>query len=166
MPTNRIRDIISSSHSKPPLTPAEVLKFLESDSPPYAGAKKIEVTIEHHQHQHNYYILNPQPTESARYMVAPAGMSTTHAQDRTNAEITAWRNEMAHFERIKAKLWKDRQYRHKYVAIRQRTILDVDDDKFRLAKRVKQQFADEVVFIGQVQISARVVELPSPEIGP
>ena len=166
MVTNRMRDIMSPPHADPPLSPAEVLQFLESASTPYGGTKKIEVTIEHHQHQHNYYILNPQATETVRYVVAPVEMSTTYAKDRRDAEIQAWRNEMAHFDRIKVKLWKDRRYRHKYVAIRQRAIVDVDDDKFRLAKRVKQQFADQVVFIGNVQISARVVELPSPEIGP
>ena len=93
-------------------------------------------------------------------------LSPSGTRNREDAEIRAWRKEASHFESIKAGLWKDENYRHKYVAIRRRAVVDVDDDKFLLARRVKQKFGDDVVFIARVQVSASVVELPSPEIGP
>ncbi len=91
-------------------------------------------------------------------------LSSGLAGRQEDADIVAWRDEVSHFDKIKAGLWKDKKYRQKYVAIRRQTVVDVDDDKFRLAKRVKQHFAADVVLIAKVQISDSVVELPSPEI--
>lgn len=166
MITNRIRDIAIQPPEETSLSLSDVLKFLQSASTSYGAAKKIQVTIEYHQHERNYYLLNPQATEPFGYIAVPPQSSSSRAGIEEDAEMRTWRDEASHFEKIKPRLWKDKNYRHKYVAIRRRTIVDVDDDKFRLAKRVKQKYADDVVFIAKVQISARVVELPSPEVGP
>ena len=83
-----------------------------------------------------------------------------------DADLLSWRNAVDYFETIKPGLWKDKNYRHRYVAIRQQKLIDVDDDKFPLVQRVRQQHPDDVVFVAKVERMPPVAEIPSPEIGP
>ena len=166
MVTNRFRDLDRQMSEETSLSLTDLLKPSQSARTLHGVAKNVEVTIEVHQHEHNYYLLAPQATEAPGYIAIPPESSQSRTRNREDAEIRAWRNEASHFESIKARLWKDKNYRHKYVAIRRRTIVDVDNDKFLLARRVRQRFGDDVVFIARVQVGTSVVELPSPEIGP
>ncbi|MFN0196104.1 MAG: hypothetical protein ACKVT0_05120 [Planctomycetaceae bacterium] len=88
---------------------------------------------------------------------------TIHEED---ADIRLWQEDADYFESIRSNLWNDKDYRGKYVALREKEVIDVDDDKFQLARRVMRQYPADVVFVAKVQIESQVVEVPSPEIGP
>lgn len=78
--------------------------------------------------------------------------------------IAEWRSQLDYFEHVRDRLWQDEQYRDRYVALRRQTVVDADQNKFELVKRVTARFPDEVVFIGKVATSPPLVRLPSPRL--
>jgi len=79
-------------------------------------------------------------------------------------DLSVWRSEVSYFEKVRPQLWKDTRYRNKYVAIRCRRVIDADDNKFVLARRMAERFPDDVVLIAKVQLRAPVVQLRSPRL--
>lgn len=85
-------------------------------------------------------------------------MTTTHARTARNKshwkpvvknKVKALSREshfaeaVTYFKRVRAKLFKDPAYRFKYIAIRDKKIIDVDADKFALYDRVVGHFPDQ-----------------------
>lgn len=81
------------------------------------------------------------------------------------SDMRKWRREVEHFERMRSTLWKDRNLRYRFVAMHGGRVVDHDGDKFVLARRVSRSFPGQVVLISQVRREARVVDMPSPELG-
>jgi len=79
-------------------------------------------------------------------------------------EFKKWKEELDFFNSIKRKLLEDETYRNKFVAIKDKRLIDYDIDNFRLAKRVNEKYRNEVVLIIKAEISMPVAEIPSPEI--
>lgn len=88
----------------------------------------------------------------------------TFKPEREDITLTKWDSEVRYFESIRKELLKEKEYRNKFVAIKDKEIIGVDTEKIKLAKRVKRQYPHEVILITRVQRGMRVVELPSPEI--
>ena len=55
-----------------------------------------------------------------------------------------------YFRRVRARLYKNPQYRGKFVAIRDRQVVDVADDKIVLYERLVQRFPDHRFVVSQV----------------
>ena len=82
----------------------------------------------------------------------------------TDAQMAAWTEERARFQRILPDLWRDERYRNRYVAVRQGEVVDADDDKMALARRLVRRFPRQSVFVGAVRRQQREAEMPSPEV--
>ena len=55
-------------------------------------------------------------------------------------------------------------YRGKFVAVLNGSVVDYDDNKVELAKKVYNKHGYVPIYIGKVEKKTRVVEIPSPEI--
>jgi hypothetical protein len=88
----------------------------------------------------------------------------TKGHTAKDAEVRAWRTEVRYFDSMRQKLWRKPEYRGKFVAVRQKEIVDMDQDRFVLYRRVRERFPGEVVLIEQVEIEPRKIELPGLEI--
>jgi hypothetical protein len=85
----------------------------------------------------------------------------TRSKKTRSEEI--FEKERAVFLRLKKKLLGDANYSEKYVAIVGGRIVDSDNDKILLAKRVYSKFGYIPVYIGKVTSKERIFEYPSPE---
>ena len=63
-------------------------------------------------------------------------------------------------------LVKDPRYRGKYVAFLEAGVVDSDEEKGRLAKRVYTRHGYIPIYIDLVALGKRRVEVPSPELAP
>jgi len=79
-------------------------------------------------------------------------------------KMNSFEAERNSFLEMKHTLLSDPRYQGKYVAVRDGLILDVDDDKVELAKRVYDKHGYVPIYIDRVQEKARIYEIPSPEI--
>lgn len=79
-------------------------------------------------------------------------------------EFRKWREELDFFNSIKKELLTNKAYRNKFVAIKDKKVIDYDIDKFRLIKRVNKKYRNEVVLIVKVERGVPVAEIPSPEV--
>ena len=77
-----------------------------------------------------------------------------------------WEIELAFFKGIKTKLLGDERYRGKFIAIKDKKIIDHDADEFKLARRINGKYADQVVLIAEVRKDDTVAELRSPRVAP
>ncbi len=84
----------------------------------------------------------------------------------TDPVTKKWYDELAHFQRIEAELVKDERYFGKYVAIKDRQIVDIDADDRRLTDRIDEKFPDDPVLIAKVGGPVPEGELSSPEFLP
>ncbi len=82
----------------------------------------------------------------------------------SNREFRRWGEELSFFNSIKGKLWEDEAYRDKFVAIRDKKVIDSDLDDFKLVKRINKKYPSEVVLIAKVEMGMRVAKIPSPRI--
>jgi len=74
----------------------------------------------------------------------------------------AWEAAVSYFGR--ARLWEDERYRGKYLAIKDKKVVDCDADRFRLARRMAERLPGQRVLIAKAEKEPPVVELPSPEL--
>jgi hypothetical protein len=81
-----------------------------------------------------------------------------------NLEVDSFEAERNAFLGMRHMLLSDPAYRGKYVAILDGSVVDIDDDKVRLAKRVYEKHGYVSAYIDKVQEKRQVFELPSPEI--
>ncbi len=81
-----------------------------------------------------------------------------------DADTAKWREELAFFDGIREELAKDERYCGKYVAVKDKQVIDADVDEVRLTERIDEKFPDDVVLIAGVGPEDPVVELPSPEV--
>lgn len=79
-------------------------------------------------------------------------------------EFKKWKEELEFFNSIKRELLEDKTYRNKFVAIKDKKLIDSDIDNLRLVKRVNEKYRNEVVLIVKVEIGSPVAEIPSPEV--
>ncbi len=54
-----------------------------------------------------------------------------------------------------------RRYKNKYVAISEKRLIDVDEDRIKLLDRVFEDFGETPVFFAHVTSKPRVVHIPS-----
>lgn len=91
------------------------------------------------------------------------GRGKSPAQTKTS-DIAKWEKELAYFQRAKDDLLKDSKYTNKFIAIRNKKIIDSDTDEFKLVRRINKAHPDEVVLIAKVDDDERVAELRSPRV--
>ena len=82
---------------------------------------------------------SPQPQDSKQPKRISRQQSEVHADEA-----------FGYFRRIRARLYKNPHYRGKFVAIRDRQIVDVANDKFILYERLVQRFPDHRFVVSQV----------------
>ena len=75
-----------------------------------------------------------------------------------------WKDEVAFFDGAVGDLVNDPRYKGRYVAVKERQIIDSDASDLELAKRMARLHRGEFVLIAKVDTRARCVEGPSPEI--
>lgn len=160
----------TSNTADPPVTLSalidEALARLPRSPGEGHGDIKIEVKeVKFETHEHNYFVLGPESAEERQYTALSALAARPDPEDAPNEDMRNWRREVEHFKHMKSALWKDKKLRHKFVAIHDGKVVDHDGDKFALARRVSQTFPGQVVLVTRVQRGARVVEMPSPEMG-
>ena len=79
-------------------------------------------------------------------------------------EFEKWHGELSFFNSTKKDLLENKSFRNKFVAIKDKKLIDVDIDKFRLVKRVSEKHPNGVVLIAKVEMGVAVAEIPSPEV--
>lgn len=77
-----------------------------------------------------------------------------------------WEEQVEYFDSVRMELVKDEAMLGKYVAVKNRKVIDSDDDEAALLKRIDSQFPNDVVLIEKVALAERVVNLPSPRVLP
>jgi hypothetical protein len=82
---------------------------------------------------------------------------------RSNTEMDIWREQVLFFETIKGSLLQNPSFLGRYVAIKEKNVIDSDINDIRLARRIQQQFPGEVVVILKVEKHSPIIEIPSPE---
>ena len=105
-------------------------------------------------------VSEPDDSEDARTDSAVAPSAT----GEEDLELKKWEDDLGYFQAMKARLLTDGTYRDKYIAIRDKKIIDSDVDHFRLARRVNEQYPYQAVLIARVEPDERVAEIPSPEL--
>ena len=80
-----------------------------------------------------------------------------------SAERNEWNENMKHFFDTRRQLLHDINYRGKFVAIIKREIVDSDENKFTLARRVTKKFPSDEVLIKKVEDKEQPVDMPTPE---
>jgi hypothetical protein len=80
------------------------------------------------------------------------------------ADVRVLKGEFKHFMRIKDDLLADERYRGRFVAIKNKEIIDVGDDAFDLAIKLGKTYPDAVILIRKVVPETVVYDLPSPEV--
>ncbi len=90
----------------------------------------------------------------------PARSAQPWWQPEETKEIRLWRAEVQFFERMRKKLWENPEYREKYVAIRQKKIIDVGTNQFDLARKWSKQLPGKIVLITKVELEPPPVNLP------
>jgi hypothetical protein len=80
------------------------------------------------------------------------------------ADVRALRAELKHFMKIKPELLADERYRGRFVAIKDKQIIDVGDDEFDLAIKLGKTHPGAVILIKRVASETVVHDLPSPEV--
>lgn len=86
--------------------------------------------------------------------------------EEEDLEFKKWEEEIRFFNSIKRKLLEDKVYRNKFVAIKDKKLIDSDIDNFRLVKRINKKYPNEVVLVVRVEMGMRVAKIPSPRIMP
>jgi hypothetical protein len=69
-----------------------------------------------------------------------------------------------YYEKNKDELFE--KYKHKFVAIWDESIIDFDEDKIRLAKRVYTKIGYLPIYIQKVEKERQQARIPSPKIIP
>jgi hypothetical protein len=67
----------------------------------------------------------------------------------------------AYFKRVRPRLYRNPSFRGRFVAIRDRQIVDVDGDKFVLYDRLVRQFPDHRFCISQVLSEIPTISIDS-----
>ena len=80
-----------------------------------------------------------------------------------DADMAKWCEELAFFDRIRDELAGEERYWGKYVAVKDKHVIDVDVDDEKLIQRIDEKYPREVVLIARVGADGPVGELPSPE---
>lgn len=135
--------------------------------PVHIKIEKLQLTIEvQEHHEHKYFIGSPQSLKTIQYTaLAALGEFPDVPSDAPDEEMRRWRREVDEFDRMKDDLLNDAKLRNKFVAVHNGRVVDYDENKFELAKRVRRAFPGEVVLIERVQCAMRVIDMPSPELG-
>ena len=85
---------------------------------------------------------------------------TTNTSD---PEMSKWAEELAFFNSIQEDLLTDKAYKNKYVAIKDKKLIDSDADDFRLVERIDSKYPNDVVLVVKVEADVPIAEIPSPE---
>lgn len=83
---------------------------------------------------------------------------------RKTSDIAGWETEFSHFQSAKQKLVEDGTYLNKYVAIKNKKIIDSDKNEIRLVRRINKTYPDEVVFIAKVDEKESIGVVRSPRV--
>lgn len=68
------------------------------------------------------------------------------------------------FREMKAELLENPKYRDRFVAIHGGRVVDVDEDRRALARRVYERYGYVPIYMGRVEAAERILEVPSPEV--
>ncbi len=98
----------------------------------------------------------------------PEGEAEAHPGDggEERPDIRKWRDELAFFHRSLSELLEDGRFAGRFVAIRDRQVVDSDDDDVTLVKRMHEKYAGDVVLVAKVEGARPLAEWPSPELRP
>jgi hypothetical protein len=81
-----------------------------------------------------------------------------------DSDIRALRREFKHFMKIKQKLLADERYRGRFVAMKDKTVIDVGDDEYELVVKMSERYPDDVVLVKKVVPATPVYDLSSSEV--
>jgi len=104
-------------------------------------------------------IENVMPSDKKDKSADRKGLKTDN-----DLQLKKWREELASFKKIAPELSDNSDYTNKYIAIKDKKIIDFDPDNFRLVKRINKKYPEEVVLVVKVSAVERICEVPSPEI--
>ncbi len=82
----------------------------------------------------------------------------------SGSDVSEWEKELAYFQRVKDDLLKDSKYTNKFIAIKNKKIIDSDTNEFKLMQRINKAYPDEVVLIAKVDDERPVAEMRSPRV--
>jgi len=88
------------------------------------------------------------------------------ANGESDGDSAKLAEEAAYFRSIVKRLLNDTKYRDAFVAIKDRKIIDSDQDEMSLVERICQANPNEVVFIGRVAVETPTFDVSSPELSP
>jgi len=78
--------------------------------------------------------------------------------------VDSFEKERGAFLQMRENLLADKNYKDKYVAILNGSVVDSDEDEIKLLKRVYDKFGYVPVYVEKVEKKRRVVEISTPEI--
>lgn len=81
-----------------------------------------------------------------------------------STKLQKWREELDYFKSKKAEWLENQEYRDKYIALKDKMIVDSDVDNFDLVRRIRAKYPEEVVLIAKVTKDVRQLKLRSPKI--
>ncbi len=108
-------------------------------------------------------MAGPKQKGSARTEPAVAELHPRPQDMDADPDTRKWREELAFFNRIREELAKDERYSCKYVAVKDKQVIDSDVDDLRLTERMDEEYPSDVVLIARVGADTPAGELPSPE---
>lgn len=82
--------------------------------------------------------------------------------EQLEVEYPIWYADLEYFQSIKSELLEDGTYVDKYIAIRNKKIIDSDKDEIKLALRIEKAYPDKVVFIAKVDEKENIGVVRSP----
>lgn len=127
------------------------------------NGKIIPLGIEDEKPQRIAQRVLPDPTASLKFSIVNPTASPEHMEKMSVPIIDEFEREREAFLRLEDSLLGHETYRGKFVALHGGTVVDVDVDKRELAKRVYARFGYIPIYIGRVERTRRVVDMPSPE---
>jgi hypothetical protein len=88
-------------------------------------------------------------------------MSQVAVEQLSKSKIELFRLNQMYFEEHRAELLT--KYKNKFVAIWNRRVVDFDEDKIKLARRVYEEIGYLPIYIQKVQKEIPTVRIPSPK---
>jgi hypothetical protein len=89
-------------------------------------------------------------------------MSHVAIEQKSKSKMELFRLNQIYFEENRDELLG--KYKHKFVAIWNRSVIDFDEDKIRLAKRIYTKIGYLPIYIQKVEKEIQQVRISSPKV--
>ena len=81
-----------------------------------------------------------------------------------DSEMDQWHEQVLFFEAHHHHFLQDQKLTGKYIAIKDKTIIDRDVSDLVLVRRVQAHFPDKVVLVVKIENRSPIMEIPAPEL--